>query len=48
MVGQGREAAKQAIAEDDALMKTITDAIMEKVEVTVGAVLAQTKEDDSD
>ena len=42
MVGQGREAAKQAIAEDDALMKTITDAIMEKVEV-VGAVLAQTR-----
>jgi hypothetical protein len=29
-------------------MKTITDAIMEKVEVTVGAVLAQNKEDDSD
>lgn len=48
LVGQGREAAKQAIAEDDALMKTITDAIMEKVEVTVGAVLAQNKEDDSD
>ena len=41
LVGQGREAAKQAIAENDALMKTITDAIMEKVEVTVGAVLAQ-------
>ena len=48
LVGQGREAAKQAIAEDEALMKTITDAIMEKVEVTVGAVLAQNKEDDSD
>ena len=48
MVGQGREAAKQAIAEDAALMKTITDAIMEKVEVTVGAVLAQSQEEDSD
>jgi hypothetical protein len=29
-------------------MKTITDAIMEKVEVTVGAVLAQNQEEDSD
>ena len=48
LVGQGREAAKQAIAEDNALMKTITDAIMEKVEVTVGAVLAQNQEEDSD
>jgi recombination protein RecA len=48
LVGQGREAAKQAIAEDNALMKTITDAIMEKVEVTVGAVLAQSQDEDSD
>ena len=48
LVGQGREAAKQAIAENDALMKTITDAIMEKVEVTVGAMLAQNSEDDSE
>ena len=48
LVGQGREAAKQAIAEDNALMKTITDAIMEKVEVTVGSVLAQNQEEDSD
>jgi len=36
LIGQGREAAKQALAEDDSLMKTITDAILEKVEVTVG------------
>ena len=48
MIGQGREAAKQALAEDEALMKSITDAIMEKVEVTVGAVLAQSQDEDTD
>ena len=48
LIGQGREAAKQALAEDDALMKSITDAIMEKVEVTVGAVLAQSQDEDTD
>ena len=47
LVGQGREAAKQALAEDSELMETITKAIMEKVQVTVGAVLAQAKEEDS-
>ena len=47
LVGQGREAAKQALAEDTALMETITKAIMEKVQVTVGAVLAQGTEQDS-
>ena len=29
-------------------MKTITDAILEKVEVTVGDVLAQSQEEDTD
>ena len=48
LVGQGREAAKQALAEDNTLMKSITDAIMEKVEVTVGDVLAQSQEDDTE
>ena len=48
LVGQGREAAKQALAEDDTLMKSITEAIMEKVEVTVGDVLAQSQGDDTE
>ena len=48
LVGQGREAAKQAFAEDEELMKKITNAIFEKVEVTVGAVLAQSTDEDSD
>ena len=48
LVGQGREAAKQALAEDNTLMKSITDAIMEKVEVTVGDVLAQSQEEDTE
>jgi recombination protein RecA len=47
LVGQGREAAKQVLSEDAELMNKITDAILEKVEVTVGAVLAQNKEEDS-
>ena len=44
----GTEAAKQALAEDNTLMKSITDAIMEKVEVTVGDVLAQSQEEDTE
>ena len=48
LIGQGREAAKQALAENDSLMKTITNAILEKVEVTVGDVLAQNQEEDTD
>jgi len=45
LIGQGREAAKQALAEDENLMSKITDAILEKVQVTVGSVLAQSSED---
>ena len=48
LVGQGREAAKQTLAEDEKLMAEITAAILEKVEVTVGSVLAQNNEEDSD
>jgi len=48
LIGQGREAAKIALSEDPALMEKITDAILEKVKVSVGSVLAQVKEEDSD
>jgi len=48
LVGQGREAAKQALMENPELMEKITSTILEKVEVTVGAVLAQSKDDNSD
>jgi recombination protein RecA len=48
LIGQGREAAKQTLAEDEKLMSNITAAILEKVEVTVGSVLAQNKDDDSE
>jgi recombination protein RecA len=47
LVGQGREAAKQVLSEDVELMNKITDAILEKVEVSVGSVLAQNKDDES-
>ena len=47
LIGQGREAAKQALAEDSDLLDKITTAILEKVQVTVGAVLAQGQEDDT-
>ena len=46
LIGQGREAAKQTLAEDSKLMTEITTAILEKVEVTVGSVLAQNNEDE--
>ena len=48
LIGQGREAAKIALSEDPALMEKITEAILEKVKVSVGSVLAQVKEEDSD
>jgi recombination protein RecA len=48
LIGQGREAAKQTLAEDEKLMAEITAAILEKVEVSVGSVLAQNNEEDSD
>ncbi len=48
LVGQGREAAKQALAENPKMMSKITSAIMEKVQVSVGAVLAQGDTEDED
>ena len=48
LVGQGREAAKQALMENPELMEKITSTILEKVEVSVGSVLAQSKDDNSD
>jgi len=48
LVGQGREASKQVLSEDPDLMAKITAAILEKVEVTVGDVLAQGQDEDSD
>ena len=48
LIGQGREDAKQTLAEDEKLMAEITAAILEKVEVTVGSVLAQNNDEDSD
>ncbi len=41
LVGQGREAAKQTLAENPELMEKITASIMEKVQVSVGSVLAK-------
>ena len=48
LIGQGREAAKQALSEDPKLMAEITSAILDKVEVTVGTVLAQGQVEGSD
>ena len=45
MVGQGREAAKQAIIEDSALSKELTDLILEKVHPKVGESLATSSEE---
>lgn len=39
MVGQGRDAAKQAIREKPELAEKITKAILEKVSVTGGTVV---------
>jgi recombination protein RecA len=41
LIGQGREAAKQYLADNPAIADEITTAIMEKVHVEVGSVLAQ-------
>ena len=47
LIGQGREAAKQALSENQSLMNEITTAILEKAEVTVGSVLAQNTDEDT-
>jgi recombination protein RecA len=45
MVGQGREAAKQAIIDDPALSKELTELILEKVQPKVGESLAASSEE---
>ena len=45
MVGQGREAAKQAIIDDPALSKELTELILEKVQPKVGESLAASAEE---
>ena len=41
LIGQGREATKAYLAENSDLMEALTAQILEKVKVSVGAVLAQ-------
>lgn len=45
LIGQGREAAKQYLAENKAVLEELTQAIMEKVKVTGGASLAISEEE---
>lgn len=44
LIGQGREAAKQALADNPELLASLTKKILEKVEVSVGSVLAKGEE----
>lgn len=46
LLGQGREAAKAALVEDDEKRTAIQGAILEKVKVQVGATLAKGQTDD--
>lgn len=48
LIGQGREAAKQYLAENQHIVEEITKAIYEKVEVTGGSTLALTEIDDKE
>lgn len=48
LIGQGREAAKQYLAENPSVVDEITKAIYEKVEVTGGSSLALTEIDDKE
>lgn len=48
LVGQGREAAKQFLSENEAVMQEITQAIYEKVSVTGGIALGENASDDSE
>jgi recombination protein RecA len=45
LIGQGREAAKRYLSENPSVLTEIRNAILEKVQVTVGAVLAKNDED---
>jgi len=44
LVGQGRDAAKQALKEKPELMEKLTAAVLEKVNVTGGAVVTGSQE----
>jgi recombination protein RecA len=46
LVGQGREAAKQYLAENQEVMTEIMERILEQVDVSGGSVLAQSKDED--
>lgn len=48
LIGQGREAAKQYLAENHSVMEELTKAIYEKVEVTGGSALAISEVDDKE
>jgi recombination protein RecA len=48
MIGQGREAAKQHVMENDDLAKELTALIMEKVHPKVGETIADSAEDESE
>ncbi len=41
LIGQGREAAKQSLADNPELLASLTEKILEKVEVSIGSVLAK-------
>lgn len=48
LIGQGREAAKQYLAENPSIMEEITKAIYEKIEVTGGSSIALTEIEDKE
>ena len=48
LIGQGREAAKRYLSENPKVLTEIRNSILEKVQVTVGAVLAKNDEDLND
>ncbi len=48
LIGQGREAAKRYLSENPKVLTEIRNSILEKVQVTVGAVLAKNDEDQND
>ncbi len=45
LIGQGREAAKQYLADNPELLDSLTKKILDKVEVSVGSVLAKGEKD---
>ena len=45
LIGQGREAAKQYLADNPEMLDSLTKKILDKVEVSVGSVLAKGEKD---